>query len=121
LYPGLGVVDVEKYTETLTTVFTADTFGDFFGCWMALRRQIAGLVKRSIEPLHSGQMAHGSEGLGLHLFPSEKTAQFFIKGVKPVWEDPMCATGGKIVMTSTPAEVNHLLCYRTGLIAFSST
>jgi hypothetical protein len=105
VYPPLGVVDVKQYTGGLIPVFTAYTFGDFFGSWMALRRQIAEVVHRPIEPIHRGLMGYGTQGLGLHLFQSDKTAHFFINDVRPAWEDPMCTGGGKIIVTSNPAEV----------------
>jgi hypothetical protein len=105
VYPQLGIVDVKQYTGGLVPIFTAYTFGDFFGSWMALRRQIAEVVQRPIEPPHMGLLAPGTEGLGLHLFQSDKTAHFFIKDVRPAWEDPMCKGGGKIVLLSHPAEV----------------
>ena len=108
VYPPLGVVDVKQYTGGLIPVFTAHTFGDFFGSWMALRRQIAEVVQRPIEPIHRGLMGYGTQGLGLHLFQSDKTAHFFIKDVRPAWEDPMCTGGGKIVVVSNAAEVRLL-------------
>jgi len=108
VYPPLGVVDVKQYTGGLIPVFTAYTFGDFFGSWMALRRQIAEVVQRPIEPIHRGLMGYGTQGLGLHLFQSDKTAHFFIKDVRPAWEDPMCTGGGKIVVVSNAAEVRFL-------------
>jgi hypothetical protein len=108
VYPPLGIVDVKQYTGGLIPVFTAYTFGDFFGSWMALRRQIAEVVQRPIEPIHRGLMGYGTQGLGLHLFQSDKTAHFFIEDVRPAWEDPMCTGGGKIIVTSNPAEVRPL-------------
>jgi len=112
-YPSLGVVDVNQYTGGLIPVFTADTFGDFFGTWKAFRRVVAGLVQRPIEPVDRGQMAPDTAGLGLHLFGVDKTAHFFNKNVRPAWEDPMCKAGGKIVISAKPAEVRpsyHELC-----------
>jgi hypothetical protein len=116
VYPPLGIVDVKQYTGGLIPVFTAHTFGDFFGSWMALRRQIAEVVHRPIEPIHRGLMGYGTQGLGLHLFQSDKTAHFFIKDVRPAWEDPMCTGGGKIIVTSNPAEVRPLSFKRKSLM-----
>jgi hypothetical protein len=121
VYPPLGVVDVKQYTGGLIPVFTAYTFGDFFGSWMALRRQIAEVVQRPIEPIHRGLMDYGTQGLGLHLFQSGKTAHFFIKDVRPAWEDPMCTGGGKIIVTSNPAEVRPLSSRRILLMKARSS
>jgi len=102
-YPALGVDSAaNKYFEDIVPVFTAVTFADFFSCWKALRTSIAGLVGRRLE----ADLIPGSEGLGIHLFQSDKTAQFFVQGVRPMWEDPMCCNGGKIVITGGGYEVS---------------
>jgi hypothetical protein len=103
---GLLVADKDKYLEELLPIFTAETFGDFFGCWMALRRKIGIAVGRELEPVHSGQMVPGTEGLGIQQLAGEKTVQLFVKGVKPAWEDPMCANGGRIVIGGQPEQVS---------------
>ena len=101
------VANKDEYLEELLPVFTAETFGEFFGCWMALRRKIAVAIDRPLEPVHSGQMVPGTEGLGIQQLAGEKTVQLFVKGVKPVWEDPKCANGGRIVMSAPPEDVRH--------------
>jgi hypothetical protein len=92
----------EAYNQGTVKVFTAETFGDFFGCYKALRRQIAEQVGR-------GEYGYGNEqGLGLYHYKTDKTASFFVEGVDPMWEDKQCCHGGKIVTTGSSVSVSSI-------------
>lgn len=92
----------EAYKQGTVKVFTAETFGDFFGCYKALRRQIAEQVGR-------GEYGYGNEqGLGLYHYKTDKTASFFVEGVDPMWEDKQCGHGGKIVITGSSVSVSSI-------------
>lgn len=98
-------LSADLYSNDLVPIFTAQTFGDFFSSWKALRRAVSRKYGRLIEPEGSSGMVPGSEGLGIHLCPGNKTLQFFRAGVKPMWEDPMCGKGGKIMLSGRSDEV----------------
>lgn len=108
LHGGLGLgpaPSADTYSNELVPIFTAASFGEFFGCWKALRRKLAVAYNRPIEPEGSRQISPGTESLGLHLCPGVRTIHFFRQGIKPMWEDPMCGKGGKIMLTGRAEEV----------------
>lgn len=102
---GSSLLSADLYSNDLVPIFTARTFGEFFGSWKALRRAVSRRYGRAIEAEGSESMVPSTEGLGIHLSPGGKTLQFFREGVKPMWEDVMCAEGGKIMLAGKSDEV----------------
>ena len=93
----------EAYSHGLFTIFTASTVEDLLGNWKAFRRRIASARGRAIEPI--GQpIVRDLRGLGMEVMDDDTTVHFFVKGIKPMWEDPMCAQGGKLMMVG-PAHI----------------
>ncbi|KAL7424170.1 hypothetical protein Q5752_001756 [Cryptotrichosporon argae] len=88
----------ERYEHGLIELFKADSLESLFGGWKALRRRIATTKKRAIEPIGMpiGPKQHG---LGLHVMPDDSNFHFFKAGIRPMWEDPAFAKGGKIMLT----------------------
>ena len=95
----------EEYSHGLIPIFTASTLADFFGCWKALRRRIAVVKSRPIE-VTDRPLAPGMEGLGIQFMQEDATFHLFKTGVKPMWEDPRCKNGGKMMISGSPAIVS---------------
>jgi hypothetical protein len=95
----------EEYSTGLFTVFTASTLEDLLGGWKALRRRIASSKNRPIEPL-GAPIPRGAGGLGLWCMGDDNNFHLFVKGVKPMWEDPMCYRGGKILLAGSGPPVS---------------
>ena len=106
------VTSAEEYSHGLFTIFTASTLEDLLGGWKALRRRIAASKGRVIEPLGS-QIVPGTGGLGFLFMNDDNNLHCFVKGIKPMWEDRMCAKGGKLMLAGTPLQVSmtRLICY----------
>ena len=106
--PPPGRTKAEEYSHGLFRLFTATNVVDLLGTWKALRRKIAYKKGRVIEP-EGQRITLGMEGLGIPHLPKDTNFHFFIASVKPMWEDPMCTHGGKIMMTGPPGVVcSHL-------------
>lgn len=90
----------DEYSSGLLTIFTASTLEDLLGGWKALRRHIASSKKRIIEPVGEC-MLRGTGGLGLYHMDDDTNFHLFVEGVKPMWEDRMCARGGKLMFAGT--------------------
>jgi hypothetical protein len=102
---GLGAptTSAEAYADSTPEAFTVSTLGEFFGTYMALRRQVAAATERGPH----GQK--GAQGLGLFGYKTDRTVSFFVSGVKPMWEDEQCGHGGKIVITGNPHTVSFVV------------
>ena len=95
-----------EYSHGLFHLFSFDNLHDLFGAWKALRRRIARNHQRPIE--EQGQLLMlGHEGLGVAFMPDDTNFHFFRAGIKPMWEDEMCARGGKVMLTRLPAKVSE--------------
>ncbi|WWD16117.1 hypothetical protein CI109_100542 [Kwoniella shandongensis] len=94
------------YSSGLVTIFTASTVEDLLGSWKALRRAIASAKRRPIEAL-GDPILRGGAGLGLHMMNDDNNFHMFVKGVKPMWEDAMCAKGGKIMIAGDTASMDQ--------------
>lgn len=103
---GLPTATAEAYSHGLVTLFTASNLHDLFGCYKALRRKIATAKHRPIEPVGSPLMPNVF-GLGIAYMPDDNNFHFFREGVKPMWEDPMCASGGKLMLAGHPDKVSN--------------
>ncbi|WVR05381.1 hypothetical protein IAU60_002395 [Kwoniella sp. DSM 27419] len=105
---SLGVSSTSiDYSSHLITVFTAGCLEDFFGAWKALRRAIAYSKGRIIEP-QGDNVLRGGAGLGTHWFPEDSNFHLFLGGVKPMWEDPMCQGGGKIMVAGDAPAMDNI-------------
>lgn len=100
-----GRTSAKAYNENLIHLFTSAELAELFGLWKALRRQIALATGRTIE-LEGEELARGQMGLGLQYMKDDGNFHFFVKGVKPMWEDPMCAKGGKIMFAGLKDQVS---------------
>lgn len=96
----------EDFSHGLTPLFTADNVIDLLGTWKALRRKIAHRWGRIIEP-EDMPIAKHHEGLGIVSLPDDRNFHFFLQKVKPMWEDPMCVHGGKVMLTGPPGQVSR--------------
>ncbi|ORX33744.1 hypothetical protein BD324DRAFT_638422 [Kockovaella imperatae] len=94
-----------EYSHGLFDLFSYSNLEDLFGAWKALRRRIAMIKQRPIEDEGRG-VTKGLEGLGIAFMPDDANFHFFKTGVKPMWEDPMCAKGGKIMAIGTLAQLD---------------
>jgi hypothetical protein len=54
-------------------------------------------------------------GLALHAMSDDHNFQFFIKGVKPMWEDRMCKMGGKISFIGSCEQVSSPHCCKSDM------
>ncbi|KAI9637932.1 uncharacterized protein MKK02DRAFT_42311 [Dioszegia hungarica] len=97
----------EAYQHGLVPIFTADNLVDLFGYWRALRRQIANATGREIEYPHE-YLKEGEMGLGLHCMKDDNNFHFFVRGVKPMWEDEMCVHGGKFMFAGPGDKMDSL-------------
>lgn len=95
----------EEYSHGLFRLFNADNVFDLLGTWKALRRKVAHKYGRAIEPEDS-PIAPDMAGLGIVLLPDDTNFHFFLASVKPMWEDPMCLHGGKIMLSGTGLAVS---------------
>ena len=95
----------DEYSDGLFRIFTHSNLEELFGSWKALRRRIATKKSRPIEA-QGNRLAPGMEGLGMQFMGEESSFHFFKDGVKPMWEDPMCARGGKIMMMGNLIQVS---------------
>ncbi|ORY28279.1 translation initiation factor eIF 4e-like domain-containing protein [Naematelia encephala] len=104
----------DVYSHGLCKIFTTGDLQHFAGTWKALRRRIAERQGRDIEP--TGQpMKRGTEGLGVQVLGDDNNFHFFLDGVQPMWEDPMCAHGGKVMLSNSPT-VLDMVFYETVLL-----
>ena len=94
----------DSYSHGLVTLFTASSLENLLGSYKALRRGIAERKGRAIEPIGM-KIAKGDAGLGMPWMDDDSNFHIFRDGVRPMWEDEMCAMGGKIMMTGNPKEV----------------
>jgi hypothetical protein len=101
----LSPTTAEAYSGGLVHIFTSQDIADLFGKYRALRRKLATSTGRKIEPLGE-EMWPNTAGLGVHLRKTDITFQLFATGVQPMWEDPMCAQGGKIMISGSAAMVS---------------
>ncbi|KAK8869619.1 hypothetical protein IAR55_000186 [Kwoniella newhampshirensis] len=102
----VGLTSTSDYSSGLVTLFSASTVEDLLGSWKALRRGIAASKRRSIEP-YGENIPRGGAGLGLHCMSDDNNFHLFVEGIKPMWEDPMCAKGGKIMMAGDAAMMDQ--------------
>ena len=109
----------DEYSDGLFRIFTHSNLEDIFGSWKALRRKIATKKGRPIED-EECRSAPGMEGLGMPFMSEESSFHFFKDGVKPMWEDPMCARGGKIMMMGSLVQVRQVLLSSMPPSSFSS-
>jgi hypothetical protein len=105
----LSPTTAEAYFGGLIHIFTSQDIADLFGKYRALRRKLATSTGRRIEP-PCEEMLPNSAGLGVHLWKTDITFQFFATGVQPMWEDPMCAKGGKIMISGSAIMVR--VCHK---------
>ena len=98
-----------SYSSGLHELFESSDIADLFGKWKALRRQVADISGRPIEQPGEAPMK-GTMGLGLHCMSDDHNFHFFAKGVKPMWEDPMCKLGGKFSYTGPTEKVSFQEC-----------
>lgn len=110
----LSQTTAEAYSGGLIHIFTSQDIADLFGKYRALRRKLAKSTGRSIEP-PGQQMLPNAAGLGVHLWRTDITFQFFATGVQPMWEDPMCANGGKIMISGSASMVRVCHNHNTSL------
>ncbi|ODN98428.1 hypothetical protein L198_03672 [Cryptococcus wingfieldii CBS 7118] len=95
-----------EYDSGLVKVFHAACIEDLFGSWKALRRAIAYSKGREIEP--EGRPLEGGGGLGMWLMGDDTNFHLFADGIKPMWEDPMCAKGGKLMMAGDAKKMDDV-------------
>ncbi|ODN83288.1 hypothetical protein L202_01459 [Cryptococcus amylolentus CBS 6039] len=95
-----------EYDSGLVKVFHAACIEDLFGSWKALRRAIANSKGREIEP--EGRPLEGGGGLGMWLMGDDTNFHLFADGTKPMWEDPMCAKGGKLMMAGDAKKMDDV-------------
>ena len=95
----------EEYSTGLFTIFTASTLEDVLGGWKALRRCVANSKRCWIEPL-GAPIQRGTGGLGVSHLGDDNNFHFFLQGISPMWEDPMCSKGGKIMFSGSGSQVS---------------
>ena len=101
----ISASSAEDYSTGLFTIFTASTLEDVFGGWKALRRRIASSKRFWIEP-EGTPIQRGAGGLGVSHMGDDNNFHFFVQGIKPMWEDPMCSQGGKIMFAGSGSQVS---------------
>ncbi|WVQ71803.1 hypothetical protein IAR50_001345 [Cryptococcus sp. DSM 104548] len=95
-----------EYDSGLIKVFSAACVEDLLGSWKALRRAIAYSKGRDIEP--EGEPLQGGGGLGMWLMGDDTNFHLFADGIKPMWEDPTCAKGGKLMMAGDAHKMDEV-------------
>lgn len=65
-------------------------------------------IEMPLSEIGAGQM-----GLGLHCMSVDNNFHFFREGVKPMWEDKLCAKGGKFMFVGDEAKVSLFLFFPT--------
>lgn len=94
------------YSHGLTPLFTSRTVEELFGSWKALRRGVAVLTGNGGKVEKEGEKIEpGDEGLGLRVLVADSNFHFFKEGVRPMWEDKMCAKGGRLTISCNRALV----------------
>lgn len=106
------LASANAYSSGLFTIFTASTLEDLLGGWKALRRSISVSKKRPIEEIGEA-IPQGLGGLGVWAMGDDNNFHLFVKGVKPMWEDPMCAKGGKLMFAGSGPQVSPTLRWFT--------
>ncbi|OWZ79922.1 hypothetical protein C365_01503 [Cryptococcus neoformans Bt85] len=102
----LHLQSAHEYNSGLVTIFNASDLEEFFGGWKALRRAIAEIKGREIEP--KGMSMQGGAGLGADLMNDDTNLHLFADGIKPMWEDRMCGKGGKFMMAGDAALMDNV-------------
>jgi hypothetical protein len=98
------------YSHGLTPLFTSKTLEELFGAWKALRRGVAMMTGNGAKVEKEGEKIEpGDEGLGLRVMVADSNFHFFKEGVRPMWEDKMCAKGGRLTISCNRAVVRRLL------------
>lgn len=95
----------EEFSHGIIRIFTASTVEDLLGSWKAFRRRIAEVKGRDIEDIGE-PIVRGTGGLGIQAMGDDKNFHFFVNGIVPMWEDPMCGKGGKIMFTGRDPSVS---------------
>jgi hypothetical protein len=108
LVQGGRMKGAEEFSHGLFELFRCATVEDFIGTWKALRRKIAHAKGRPIEPVGE-PIGPNAEGLGIGFLNENTNFHFFVRGVKPMWEDKLCARGGKVMLAGNPVQVSHQL------------